>query len=142
MRRTKDTIFVVDEDAPLTEAELNFARFLKGKPTQFQARTPYSAVSAIFEALIEYGWIESPVHLKAGPSRTLIEYTLRDGWRVYVDAPCEFNGDRDRKLTMLGFLGPGDPSPPRALAVKGFSQSPAFPSRWVYGQPKRQLDGP
>jgi hypothetical protein len=111
--------------------------FLRGQPKRFTLKRYYCEVPELFELLIKQGWIESPVHLKSGPSRCVIECDLRDGWRVNVDAPCEFNGDRDRKLTTIRFLGPGDPSPPHTINVEGFSQSPAFPSRRVWARPKR-----
>jgi hypothetical protein len=118
------------------ETTQNLIEFLKDRPKRFTIELYYREVPELFELLIERGFLPNPTIMKSGPSRTLMEYDLTDGWRVNLTIPPEFNGDRDRKLTIVEFLGPDDPSPPHTFKNTGFSASPAFVKR-VYAKSRR-----
>jgi hypothetical protein len=118
------------------ETTQNLIEFLKGRPKRFTIELYYREIPELFELLIERGFLPNPTIMKSGPSRTLMEYDLTDGWRVNLDIPPEFTGDRNRKLTIVEFLGPDDQSPPHTFKNTGFSASPAFVKR-VYARPRR-----
>jgi hypothetical protein len=119
------------------ETTQNLIEFLKDRPKRFTIELYYREVPELFEFLIERGFLPNPTIMKSGPSRTLMEYDLTDGWRVNLTIPPEFNGDRDNRVTVIEFLGPGDPSHPHTIKAEDFSQSPAFPARYVYAEPRR-----
>jgi hypothetical protein len=133
MQHSKNTILACDDDAPLTEAELNFASFLKGQPSHFVARTPYGQVRTIMRQLMAAGWLSNPTRWKeTGPDEWTIEYPLKDGWRVNLTIPSCLYRDRDRRAVRVEFLGPDDPSPPETISVDHFHQSPSFGAIYIH----------
>jgi hypothetical protein len=120
----------------LDETTQNMIELLQGRPKRFTIELYYHEVPELFQLLIEGDFLPNPTIMKSGSSRTLMEYDLKDGWRAHLTIPAEFTGDRDRKLTIVEFLGPDDPSPPHTFKNTGFSASPAFVKR-VYARPSR-----
>jgi hypothetical protein len=133
LKHSKDAILAQDDGAPLTEAEKNLARFLKGRPSHFVAITPFREVHGIFSPLIDAGWSKNPTRWKEiGPSRWIIEYPLKDGGRLNLTLPSCLERDRGRQPVRLEFIGPNDPSPPETMPVEHFHQSPSFGAIYIH----------
>jgi hypothetical protein len=127
MKHAKDTILAKDDDAPLTEAEENLARFIRGQPSHFVAFAPFGEVHSIFSLLIAAGLSPNPTRWKEnGPGRWILEYPLKDGWRINLTLPSCLERNRNRKMVRVAFLGPDDPSPPDTMPAENFHQSPSF----------------